>query len=134
MEDYCSAGLQPSGEPERDVHRLGVVCGAPTGLEPLAPAHTRTFDEPATIATHRLERAECVRVIAASSSDEAIDLEWKAQGDVLAHCQLKRLGLCPERAALCPEVEGARLLEVELVLSNPLEVGVALRLWRRKDR
>jgi hypothetical protein len=134
VEQYCSIGLQPSKDPKLDVQRFGAVCGASTGLVPLTPVFTKELSTPGAVTAHRLEPAECVRAIAASSSDELVDLEWKVRDRVLARCSIEGLGACPENGALCPYLgDDEKTSDVELFLSNPLDVEVTLAVWRRKD-
>ena len=74
----CYGGFRPSGEPLRDVTRLGLLCGPPNGLRLVSrePLQGKVAAG-ARAASHRFEarRGECYRIFAvASSSIEDLDV------------------------------------------------------------
>jgi hypothetical protein len=81
----CDEGLRPSGEPRRDVVRLGLSCGSSEGLERdldaiegAIAAGGATVEVPVPLAAGR-----CYRIVAAAEPTVAdLDVELRSERDV----------------------------------------------------
>jgi hypothetical protein len=130
---YCHQNLVPAESLEQDVHRLGVLCGPSTGLEPLAKASVASGTSAGR--RYRLDTTECVRAAIATEQAEPLDVEWRARDRVLERCTVERLGWCPERLPLCLGGRDLGPLEFDVELSFPdaSEGRIAVRVWHRGD-
>jgi hypothetical protein len=83
----CHHGFVPSGEPKRDVTRLGLSCGPANGMRPFGKMITGTAAT-GRPSRHRLQvdAGDCLRVFAAAGRGIAnLDLELsRATGEVLS--------------------------------------------------
>jgi hypothetical protein len=130
---YCYQHLLPGDTPAQDVHRLGVLCGPPMGLEPLGAE--RQGAASALRVRHRVDDRECVRVAVASADPDPLEVEWRARDRVLGRCSIERLGWCPEELPLCLASRdlGPGAFDVELALPGASDSPVAVRVWHRRE-
>lgn len=130
---YCYERLGPSETLARDVHRLGVLCGPVTGLEPLGPVVEASGE--AANRRQRVDERQCVRAAIASSHPEPLEVEWRAGDRVLARCAIDQLGWCPAELPLCLASRdfGPSRFDVELVFPGAPDLPIAARLWHRRE-
>src|SRR5690606_9114292 len=83
----CGAAYRPRGIPRWDAARLGALCGPSHGLAPGPVREVRARGE--RLLELRVQRAECVWVVAAQAPARPIELRWTVGDEQLAACELR---------------------------------------------
>lgn len=108
---------------------MGALCGPSFGLAP-EPIHQVT-PRGETLLELRLEKKECVWLVAAQAASRPLELRWLAGDEQLATCELRKVGWCPPTGPLCVEEDATVQL---LVSDSPEPVRLLLQSWRRGAR
>lgn len=124
---YCYDGYKTSGKPALDLLRLGALCGPSNGMLAAQPRWTLSVQADAPALTVPLEAGDCVRVIAATTSPESFELEWREGDRQLRSCQQTSFGLCPPDGVVCSSAAGPVTLAVHS--DGPL-AGFMAEVWR----
>lgn len=132
----CYSGYESGVSPELDVHRLGALCGPSNGLQAAESVITTERTQEATQRTVSVQRGDCVRLVAATSST-SVEVEIDKGEQTLESCEISPFGWCPAEGPLCLPNTGPPKVKLTLTtrIADPPKPGnraplyVSSQLW-----